>query len=565
MQKHNISLLYAEDDSSIRATYVPLLQKKVEKLYVATNGEEGLALYKKFKPDLILTDIKMPIMNGFEMIKAIQKDKMNIRCMIMSAYKKPEYFTESIEIGVKAFLIKPVDPQLLSNQLDEQATIVLQKKEYREEVQKRIDVEQKLIKLNNELESRVSKRTKALQKKVNERRIFEDMLRESEEKYRQIFENANDGIILTINGIVKFVNPKLYEITGFLPKESISKPFTDFIHPDDRDFVLQNHIARLKGEKVPERYDIRAYDKQKNLKWFEIKSAIIQWELQPAVLTFITDITERKQTASQLRELNLHLEHRVQEEIKKIEEQQQMLIQKSKLESLGEMAAGIAHEVNQPLGGISLALDNILFKMSEDKCSDDYIQHKIKQSFEDIDRIRTIIDHIRAFSRDQDMTENTKLGINKVIINALSMINRQYQNQQIKFEMQLATEECFIFGNQYRLEQVILNLLSNAKYAVENKTNNQNSQIHKLIKMSTTHEEDRVIITIEDNGTGIDKKHLNNIFDPFFTTKENDQGTGLGLSISYGIIKEMNGDIAVDSKKDKYTKMIISLPKYKHN
>lgn len=565
MQKHNISLLYAEDDSSIRAIYVPLLQKKVDKLYVASNGEEGLSLFKEFKPDLVLTDIKMPIMNGIEMIKEIKKVKRDIRCIIMSAYSKPEYFIESIAIGVKSFLHKPVDTTKLMEQLDEQATIILQKKKYRDEEQKRIDIENKLLKLNNELESRVEKRTKALQKEVNERRVFEDMLRESEEKYRQIFENANDGIILTIDGIIKFVNPKLHDMTGFLPKESISRPFTDFIHPDDREFVLQNHIARLKGETVPERYDIRAYDKQKKLKWFEIKSAIIQWELQPAVLTFITDITERKQTARQLRELNLHLENRVQEEIKKMETQQQMLIQKSRLESLGEMAAGIAHEVNQPLGGISLALDNILFRMSEQNCSEDYVQNKIKQSFEDIERIRTIIDHIRAFSRDQELTEYNKLGINKVIVNALSLITRQYHNHQIKFEMNLAKEECFIFGNQYRLEQVVLNLLSNAKYAVENQINNENGEKAKLIKMSTTHDENQVIIIIEDNGIGIDDEHINNIFDPFFTTKKNDQGTGLGLSISYGIVKDMNGTITVDTKKNEYTKMIISLPKYANN
>lgn len=565
MQKHNISLLYAEDDSSIRAIYVPLLQKKVDKLYVASNGEEGLSLFKEFKPDLVLTDIKMPIMNGIEMIKEIKKVKRGIRCMIMSAYSKPEYFIESIAIGVKSFLHKPVETTKLMEQLDEQAAIILQKKKYRDEEQKRIDIENKLLKLNNELESRVEKRTKALQKEVNERRVFEDMLRESEEKYRQIFENANDGIILTIDGIIKFVNPKLHDMTGFLPKESISRPFTDFIHPDDREFVLQNHIARLKGETVPERYDIRAYDKQKKLKWFEIKSAIIQWELQPAVLTFITDITERKQTAHQLKELNLHLENRVKEEIKKMETQQQMLIQKSRLESLGEMAAGIAHEVNQPLGGISLALDNILFRMSEQNCSEDYVQNKIKQSFEDIERIRTIIDHIRAFSRDQELTEYNKLGINKVIVNALSLITRQYHNHQIKFEMNLAKEECFIFGNQYRLEQVVLNLLSNAKYAVENQINNENGEKAKLIKMSTTHDENQVIITIEDNGIGIDDEHINNIFDPFFTTKKNDQGTGLGLSISYGIVKDMNGTITVDTKKNEYTKMIISLPKYANN
>ncbi len=562
MEKLNISLLYAEDDAIIRKMYVPLLQQKVEKLYVATNGEEGLSLYNEFQPDLILTDIKMPIMDGIEMIKAIKKETHQVRSMIMSAYSKPEYFTESIAIGVKSFLIKPVDTQKLMDQLEEQANIILQKKQIAEEEQKRIDIEQKLTKLNNELESRVEKRTKALQKEVNERRLYERMLRESEEKYRQIFENANDGIILTINGIVKFVNPKLYEITGFLPKESISKPFTEFIHPDDREAVFKNHMARLQGLEVPERYDIRAYDKQKNIKWFELKSAVIEWEQQPAVLTFITDITERKETSRQLRELNMHLEHRVQEEIKKLEAQRQILIQKSKLESLGEMAAGIAHEVNQPLGGISLALDNILFKMSEQNCTEEYIQQKIKQSFEDIERIRTIIDHIRAFSRDQEMMDHNQIDINKVVASALTMINRQYQSNQISFKMELTKDECLILGNQYRLEQVMLNLLSNAKHALEDSDNECDK---KEIRIKTFIENGEVNILVQDNGVGIDEKHLNNIFDPFFTTKKNDNGTGLGLSISYGIVKEMNGDIRVESEKGIYTKMILSFPSYNQN
>ena len=259
------------------------------------------------------------------------------------------------------------------------------------------------------------------------------------------------------------------KITGFLPKESISKPFTQFVHPDYQEVVYQNHLGRLKGEEVTERYDIQAYTKSGEPKWFELKSALIQWENQDAVLTFITDITERKKNAAELRELNLRLENRVKEELKKTEEQQQLLIQKSKLESLGKLAAGIAHEINQPLGAISLLLDNIQYKSDKGDLDKEYLDKKLKKSFEDIDRIRMIIDHIRAFSRDQDKAEFVKVDVNMVIHDALSMIKHQYIKQNISFELKLDLKKAFIFGNPYKLEQVLLNLFSNANYALNEK------------------------------------------------------------------------------------------------
>lgn len=563
MTKKDISILYVEDEESIRNLYTPFIKKRTSNFFLAKNGKEGLSLFKKHKPELVISDIRMPIMDGLEMTSKIKEIDQESRIIIITAFSQHEYFTRAIQLGVNGFLVKPVTKDDLMAVIDEQIKIILTKRKAVSEGRKRNHIQKKLEKLNEELEMRVDERTKELQIEINERIQAEEMLRESEEKYRQIFENANDGILLTINGIVRFINPKLYEITGFLPKESISRPFTDFVHPDYQEIVYNNHLGRLKGEDVPERYDIQAYTKKGDLRWFEIKSAIIQWEDQPAVLTFLTDVTERKKIASELHELNLHLENRVQTELKKIKEQQQQLIQKSKLESLGELAAGIAHEINQPLGGISLLLDNIHYKSTKGKLTSEYLEEKLRKSFEDIDRIKMIIDHIRAFSRDQDTTDFIRIDIQEVIMNALGMIKHQYQKYDIEFELNLNCQEPFILGNPYKLEQVLLNLFSNARFAVSEKckkfTENK-IDFRKKIIISTYTNDNEIGFSIEDNGIGIPKKLQKNIFDPFFTTKSEEVGTGLGLSISYGIIKEMHGNISVESKENEFTKMIVGFP-----
>lgn len=541
MGTHNISILYIQNKKENRQLYIPTLEKVTNKLYIADTIKDGINLYKKHKPELLISDLNTPPLNGFEMITKIKKIKQSVKIIVLTKHCSQEDFIKALNVGVNGILIKP-----------------FKKSELLENVKKQIQEILFYKNLNNT-------RTEKLQKEISERIQAEEMLRESEEKYRQIFENANDGIMLTVNGIVKFINPKLYEITGYLPKESISKPFTQFVHPDYREIVYNNHMGRLRGENIPERYDIQAFTKSGELRWFELKSALIQWENQQAVLTFITDISERKKTASQLQELNLRLEKRVQEELKKIKDQQQLLIQKSKLESLGELAAGIAHEINQPLGAITLLLDNIQYNASKGKLTLAYLNKKIKQSFKDIDRIRMIIDHIRAFSRDQDKEGFTKIDAHEIIMNALGMIKNQYNNQNVCFELNLVSQHSYIIGNPFKLEQVFLNLFSNSKFALDEKANAINDKNYqKTIRINTCSEDTIITISVEDNGTGIEKNIQKNIFDPFFTTKPENIGTGLGLSISYGILKEMKGNIEIQSEKGKYTKIIIKIPLIKN-
>ena len=261
--------------------------------------------------------------------------------------------------------------------------------------------------------------------------------------------------------------------------------------------------------------------------------------------------------------INRNLEKKIKEALKDQEQQHQYIIQKSKLESLGELAAGIAHEINQPLGIMTLAFENLQLKFKNNDVTKEYLEQKINSIVGNIDRIRDIINHIRIFSREQDSYTMQKVNVNQVIHNIHKLIRTQYQNHNISIIYDLQENLGFTVGSKLKLEQVILNLLSNAKYAVDDYESIQNNEdYHKTIKIQTFFDSNRINILVQDNGIGIDPNEINKIFDPFYTTKPEWVGTGLGLSIIYGIINEMHGEIKVYSKQNEYTRFEISLPRF---
>jgi len=272
------------------------------------------------------------------------------------------------------------------------------------------------------------------------------------------------------------------------------------------------------------------------------------------------EVARQKENEQRISELNRNLEKRLIEELKKQETQQELLAQKSKLESLGTLSAGIAHEINQPLGGISMGLDNIQIKLLEGHLTDDYLNRKIESMFQHVDRIKKIIEHTRTFSRSQRQVLFGKVDVNEVVNNALLMINAQLVNSKVDLEVALGAISGYVLGDNYRLEQVILNLLSNAKHAVEEKEKKNLPGYLKRIKLQTFTEGNEVVIVVWDNGIGIPHENMDKIFDPFFTTKKEDKGTGLGLSITYGIVKDMLGELHVNSERGEFTRMEVILP-----
>jgi PAS domain S-box-containing protein len=249
--------------------------------------------------------------------------------------------------------------------------------------------------------------------------------------------------------------------------------------------------------------------------------------------------------------------------ISDLKEKQQMLIQKSKLESLGELSAGMAHEINQPLMVISLSIENIMQKMitSHKNLSLPYLQKKFDSILHNINRIQQIIDNMRIFARDQSSIIFEKINISEVIENSLSMVRAQYRSDGIKLSFAEVDRKLHVIGNLFKLEQVIVNLLSNSRYALNEKDRIVDfSSFQKEIKIQVSQLEKKVFIEVWDNGIGIPEENIDKLFTPFFTTKKEGEGTGLGLPIAYGIVKEMNGDIRVESKPDEFTNVQVILP-----
>lgn len=276
------------------------------------------------------------------------------------------------------------------------------------------------------------------------------------------------------------------------------------------------------------------------------------------------EFEKQKETELRIIEMNKALERRMISEIKKQEKQQLLLAQKSKLESLGTLTAGIAHEINQPLGGISMGLDNVLLRLSDKTLSDDYLKEKINLMFDNVDRVKKIIEHTRKFSRSHKPASFQRVDVNDIINSALLMVTAQFKSHSIMLNLNLSDIIEPIVADKFKLEQVVLNLLSNAIYAVDEKaiTAPNPVEYHKTVEVNTWEDEEFAYISVFDNGRGIKQKDLEKIFDPFFTTKKQDKGTGLGLSISYGFIKDILGDIIVESEEGVFTKFVVKIPKF---
>jgi PAS domain S-box-containing protein len=269
---------------------------------------------------------------------------------------------------------------------------------------------------------------------------------------------------------------------------------------------------------------------------------------------FVADLTDRIQSEAALSELNRSLEQRVEIEVRKVREQEQKLSHQGRLAALGEMASGIAHEINQPLNTISVTLDNLLSEISGNHPSV-FVKEKSEKIFQSIMRLRGFIDHIRVFSRAQESPIHEAFRPKDSLDNTLAIVSHRLKRESIDLRLELE-HIAGVKGNPYKFEQVLMNLFSNAIDALLTK----NGPGEMRIEVRTRMEADRVILEIEDNGDGIEPRHLPHVMEPFYTTKETDRGTGLGLSISYGVITEMGGKIEIYSRWRHWTLVRIELP-----
>ncbi len=396
---------------------------------------------------------------------------------------------------------------------------------------------------------------------ITEIKNTELALIENEEKYKTIVENTNDGIFIFSEHKLIYTNTKLNDILGYNEEELMQMGIVNLIHVDDRPMIRASFENIVGSSKENTLSEIRIISKDTTVKICEFSKSNIVINGKDAVLGFVHDITDLRTAELELRIFNKYLEEKVAMELKRREQHDQALLQKTKLEFIGEMAAGMAHEINQPLTGITMGLDNILNKANSSGVDQVYLKEKLKTLFGYVTRIENIIEHVRTFSRDQQITIFEKYSINETIENALLLVRKTYVGNNIDINFECPTL-LYARGNKYKFEQVMLNLLSNAKDAIMEKERHTNGiLLNKTIDIILKEEKEMNIILVKDNGIGIKLENIDNIFKPFYTTKEANKGTGLGLSIAYGIINEMKGEIETESIENEYTLMKISLPK----
>lgn len=254
---------------------------------------------------------------------------------------------------------------------------------------------------------------------------------------------------------------------------------------------------------------------------------------------------------SDLRETTEEVKRREQE----LREKQEQLVQAGKLATLGELTTGIAHELNNPLNNIGLFIGNAidLIELGSADTNPDLLLHELSGAMQQVRKATEIITHLRTFGRAAPVSYEPVV-ISQVIASSISLIQEQLRLRQIEVQTHMPDEEIVLIGNAIQLEQVFLNLLTNARDALA-------EMPEKRITITCAVKKDLVEIRVRDTGPGIPPEIEQRIFDPFFTTKEVGAGTGLGLSITYSIIQEHQGTVAVENHAGRGALFLIQLPR----
>lgn len=370
-----------------------------------------------------------------------------------------------------------------------------------------------------------------MQRMQFERRRAERELKESEGRYRSLVELSPDAILVHTQSIIIFSNSAADALFGGSPAQPlVGCRLTDLIHPGDAERTrshmdsseriggaIEERLARLDGS-----YFVA-----------EVTSAPIIFHGVHARQVVIRDVTERKQVQAQL-------------------------VQTAKLATLGEMAAGMAHELSQPTNIIRMAAEGALMLIGRDKADPAYLNKQFSLVAGQAERMAEIIDHIRIFSR-KDTGEVTVFDGRSSLSLAVELMTPQMQAAEIEVGLALPPKSCLLRGRPVQLEQVIINLLSNAADAVRTAREKTGRPGRIDIDAGIT-PSGELRITVTDDGTGISQPDLDRIFEPFFTTKEVGSGTGLGLSVSFGIISSMGGRLEARNAAHGGAQFSITLP-----
>jgi PAS domain S-box-containing protein len=372
---------------------------------------------------------------------------------------------------------------------------------------------------------------------IEEKKVTEENLRLEKEKLDFITSNIGDVVWMTDHPKTNiiFISPSYESVWERKCEELLQNPmsFVEAIHPDDRGRVMASFPLQVTGE-YDETYRILTPDGKQ--KWIHDRAfPIKKGSGGTRVVGIATDITVQK----------------TQEEL--IKEQQVQIIAAAKLSSLGEMAAGVAHEINNPLT-IIMGNTQILKQLcqSSELTNEDVLKmcSKIDST---VGRIAKIVSGLKIFAKDGSKDPFEEINLYDLIVETISFCEARFRNHHVPLEVLDVPKDLVFQCRRVQISQVMLNLLNNSYDAVVNKPS-------PWVKISVENHPNSVSIIITDSGPGISKDFRNKIMEPFFSTKDVGKGTGLGLSLSKGLVEAHKGELLLDTES-KHTKFVIKLPK----
>jgi len=367
---------------------------------------------------------------------------------------------------------------------------------------------------------------------ITESKRLEENIRKSEQKYQTIFNNIPNAVFVVDAHTMEILdcNQSALTVYGFDKAELIAHPFPDLFEANGRDrYSRQLRTAATLTQ-------VRQITKAGQTIFVNMHTSPSEYLDREAYLVVASDITQRLMA-------------------------EQQLIQASKMATLGEMSAGVAHELNQPLAVIKTAGNYLLKKARKREPIDDGILQTMAEEIDShVDRAAKIINHLREFGRKSDVLKEP-VQVNDAMLKAYEMFNQQLKLREINVVRELQEDLPPILADANRLEQVFINLLINARDAIEERREQSADRtMKKEIRLRSYAHEGMVTVEIVDSGIGIREPIRDRIFEPFFTTKKVGQGTGLGLSISYGIVQDYDGIIKVGSGENQGAKFTIQFP-----
>jgi len=364
----------------------------------------------------------------------------------------------------------------------------------------------------------------------------QELLRLSEARFRALTESSGSAVFVVQDDKLVFANPETERVTGYSAEELLQLNFAALIDPEFREVVLERKAARLRGEPVPARYELRIQAKNGAKRWLDFAGSVLEWEGRPAVLGSATDVTERRRLEDQLR-------------------------QAQKMEAVGRLAGGIAHDFNNLLGVIIGYSELATMRLPEDET----LRYNINQVMAASERAAALTRQLLTFSR-KEILQPQVIDLNTVIQDIQKLVHRLVR-EDIRIESKLDPQLGRVLADVGQVEQVLMNLILNACDAMPKggrlhiRTENRDLKEPASGRFARIDPGRYVGLTVADNGIGMDLETQERIFEPFFTTKEAGKGTGLGLATVYAIVKQNGGYINVYSELGVGSTFVILVPR----